>query len=56
MVLTGGGTLLRILDERFARETGILVHVADDPLMRVAVGSGRFLEGMYRYRGAPFSG
>ncbi len=56
MVLTGGGALLRMLDERLAREPGIPVHVADGPLMRVAVGSGRFLEETDRYRGALFSG
>src|ERR671915_1991278 len=33
MVLVGGGALLRHLDERLRRETGIPVHVADDPLM-----------------------
>ena len=56
MVLAGGGALLRLLDERLARETGIPVHMADDPLMCVAVGSGRFLEEIDRYPGALFSG
>lgn len=44
MVLTGEGALLRMLDERLAREPGIPLQVADDPLTRVAVGSGRFLQ------------
>jgi rod shape-determining protein MreB and related proteins len=44
MVLAGGGALLRNLDERLRRETGVPVHVADDPLGCVAVGSGRYLE------------
>jgi rod shape-determining protein MreB len=44
MVLAGGGALLRNLDERLARETGVPVHVADDPLGCVAEGSGRYLE------------
>ncbi len=56
MVLAGGGALLRLLGERLVRETGIPVHMADDPLMCVAVGSGRFLEELDRYRGALFSG
>jgi rod shape-determining protein MreB len=44
MVLAGGGALLTDLDERLRRETGVAVHVADDPLKCVAVGSGRYLE------------
>jgi rod shape-determining protein MreB len=52
MVLVGGGALLRQLDERLRRETGVPVHVADDPLMCVAVGSGHCLEEIEQYRGA----
>src|SRR5919106_2139254 len=52
MVLVGGGALLRHFDERFRRETGIPVHVADDALMCVAIGSGRSLEEINSYRGA----
>ena len=44
MVLAGGGALLRNLDERLKRETGVPVHVAEDPLGCVAVGGGRYLE------------
>jgi rod shape-determining protein MreB and related proteins len=44
MVLAGGGALLRNLDERLRRETGVPVHVAEDPLGCVAVGAGRYLE------------
>jgi|SRR5215211_4613003 len=43
-VLAGGGALLRGLDERLREETGVPVHVAEDPLACVAIGSGRFLE------------
>jgi rod shape-determining protein MreB and related proteins len=52
MVLVGGGALLRQLDERLRKETGVPVHVVDDPLMCVAVGSGRCLEEIEQYRGA----
>jgi rod shape-determining protein MreB and related proteins len=52
MVLVGGGALLRQLDERLRREMGVPVHVADDPLRCVAVGSGRCLEEIEQYRGA----
>jgi rod shape-determining protein MreB and related proteins len=51
MVLVGGGALLRRLDERLRRETGVAVHVADEPLMCVAIGSGRCLEEIEQYRG-----
>jgi rod shape-determining protein MreB len=49
MVLAGGGApLLRNLDERLRLETGVAVHVAEDPLGCVAVGSGRYLEELGR--------
>src|SRR5215213_293845 len=52
MMLAGGGALLRLLDERLRRETGVPVHVAEDPLMSVAIGSGRCLEEIEYYRSA----
>jgi rod shape-determining protein MreB len=56
MVLAGGGALLRLLDERLRRETGVPVHVAGDAMMCVAVGSGRCLEEIEHYRNALSSG
>jgi rod shape-determining protein MreB len=44
IVLTGGGALLRGLDERLRHETGMPVHVAEDPLTSVAHGAGRCVE------------
>jgi rod shape-determining protein MreB len=44
LVLTGGGALLRGLDERLRHETGMPVHIADDPLHSVAIGAGRCVE------------
>ena len=44
MVMTGGGSLLRTLDELLTDETGIPCHVADQPLMCVALGTGIALE------------
>ena len=38
IVLTGGGAMLRGLDERLRHETGMPVHVAEDPLSSVAYG------------------
>jgi rod shape-determining protein MreB len=42
--LTGGGALLRNLDRLISTETGIPVHIADDPLSCVAIGTGKALE------------
>ena len=56
MVLAGGGALLRMLDERLRRETGIPVHIAENPLLCVAIGSGRSLEEIEHYRSALRSG
>ena len=44
IVLTGGGALLKGLDERLKHETGMPIHVTDNPLSCVAVGSGKCLE------------
>ena len=44
VVLTGGGALLRGLDERLRHETGMPVHVADGPLDSVALGAGKCVE------------
>lgn len=42
--LTGGGALIKGLDERIKMETGVSVHVAEDPLTAVARGTGKVLE------------
>jgi rod shape-determining protein MreB len=42
--LTGGGALLRNLDKLLEHQTGIPVHVADDPLSCVAKGAGLALD------------
>jgi len=44
LVLTGGGALLKNIDKRFSKETGLPVHIADDPLSCVAVGTGKALD------------
>ena len=43
LVLAGGGALVRGLDKLLQEETGLPVHVADDPLSAVAEGTGRAL-------------
>ena len=44
IVLTGGGALLRGLDKLISQETGLPVHVAQDPLTCVVLGSGKALD------------
>jgi rod shape-determining protein MreB and related proteins len=49
IMLTGGGALLKGLDERIRLESSIPVHVAEDPLTAVALGTGKVLEDLPRY-------
>jgi rod shape-determining protein MreB len=44
IMLTGGGSLLKGLDERIRQETGMPVHITDEPLACVAIGSGKALQ------------
>src|SRR5213593_3519903 len=44
IVMAGGGALLRGIDRLVAEETGLPVHIADDPLSAVAEGTGRVLQ------------
>ena len=40
IMLAGGGALIRGVDKLLAEETGLPVHIADDPLSAVAMGTG----------------
>ncbi|MGI8856237.1 MAG: rod shape-determining protein, partial [Thermomicrobiales bacterium] len=44
MILTGGGALLRNLNELLTEVTGVPCYVAEDPLSCVAIGTGLALE------------
>jgi rod shape-determining protein MreB len=44
IVVTGGGALLRGLDERLRHETGMPIHITERPLDSVAMGSGKCVE------------
>lgn len=52
LMLTGGGALLRDLDQLLKEETGLPVHVAEEPLNCVVKGCGIALENMNKLRTA----
>jgi rod shape-determining protein MreB len=49
MILTGGGSLIHGLPDLLRSETGVPVHLADDPISCVALGTGYALEHFDRY-------
>ena len=50
MFLTGGGSLLKGMQVRLARECEVPVHLTEQPLETVVVGAGRMLEHYSAYR------
>ena len=50
ILMTGGGSLLRGLDERLRKETSLPVNLAEDPLTAVVRGVGKVLEDLERYK------
>ena len=50
ITLTGGGSLLRGLDQRIRDETNLPVHLAEDPLTCVVRGTGKILENVSYYK------
>ncbi|MFR2935076.1 MAG: rod shape-determining protein [Ruminococcus sp.] len=52
ITLTGGGALLRGLDQLIHKETGMPVYIAEYPLDCVAEGTGKILENPEKYRDA----
>lgn len=56
IVLTGGGALLRNLDLVLRQATGLPVSIAENPLLCVALGTGRALEEMKTLKSLLVSG
>ncbi len=50
IVLTGGGALLKGLDQLLREETSLPITVVDDPLSTVVVGTGRALENLMLFK------
>jgi rod shape-determining protein MreB len=50
MVLSGGGALLRNLDELISQSTGVPCFVAEEPLLCVARGTGVVLDNLEVYK------
>jgi rod shape-determining protein MreB len=50
VMLSGGGALLKGIDERIRLETSLPVHVAEDPLTAVVRGTGKILENISHYQ------
>ena len=50
IVMTGGGCLLKGLDKFLSKETGVPVFRAENPLICVALGTGRYLDELKNIR------
>ncbi len=50
IILTGGGSLLQNLDYKIKEETGLPVALTDDPLLTVALGTGKIMTDEYLLR------
>lgn len=50
MVLSGGGALLRNIDELIAQTTGVPCFLAEEPLLSVVKGTGAVLENLEAYK------
>jgi rod shape-determining protein MreB len=50
IVMTGGTSILKNFDVMMTDETGVPCHVAEDPMLAVAKGTGIALENLHLYR------
>ena len=54
IILTGGGALLKGLDEILREETNLPVHVSEEPLLSVVRGTGIVIEDLKNYASVMF--
>ncbi len=52
MILSGGGALLKNLDQLIVKTINVPCYVADDPLLCVARGAGKILDNLETYKQA----
>ena len=50
MVISGGGALLKNIEEKISQETGVPCFAAENPLLCVAKGTGVVLENLDIYK------
>jgi rod shape-determining protein MreB len=50
LIITGGGALLRNIDQLFTKVTGVPCQIADEPLLCVAKGTGIAVENLNAYK------
>lgn len=50
LVVSGGGALLRNIDDLISSATGVPCYIADDPLLCVAKGAGMVLDNLENYK------
>lgn len=55
IMMAGGGSLLRGLDKLVRAETGMAVHIAEEPLTAVAMGAGKALDNLHILKKAYFA-
>ena len=55
IVLTGGGALLKNIDQVISNETKIPVFIAEEPLESVAVGTGKSIDYIQHFRNSSVS-
>ena len=49
IIMTGGGSMLRGIDQLIRERTNVPVNIAEDPLLSVVKGTGKVLENVKKY-------
>ena len=50
IILAGGGSMLRGLDQVLREKTGVPVNVADEPHLSIVKGCGMIIENLEKYK------
>ena len=49
IIMTGGGSMLKGIDQLIREQTSVPVNIAEDPLLSVVRGTGKVLEDVKKY-------